>query len=145
MVLADNMKTEISLIGLVVIILWGCWGFLYKYGVLKAGLMRAILFTNIVYSLTNFVIIGYLLKKGIGLPDSSAALILTLGTISGVLGSLLFMYALERFPGSTVIPLTALYPALSSVLAVVFLREKLEPTTVLGIGLAVVAGYLLTR
>lgn len=145
MVLADNMKTEISLIGLAVIILWGCWGFLYKYGVLKAGFLRAILFTNIIYSLTNFVIIAYLLKKGIGLPDSSTALILSLGTISGVLGSLLFMYALEKFPGSTVIPLTALYPALSSVLAVVFLREKLEPATVIGICLAVVAGYLLTR
>ncbi len=139
------MKTEVSLIGLVVIILWGFWGFLYKYGVLKAGLLRALLITNLVYTVTNFAIIGYLLRRGVEVPLDSTTLLLGFGTLFGVAGSLLFMYALERFPGSTVIPLTALYPAVSSILAVVFLREKPEPTTVAGIALAVVAGYLLTR
>ncbi len=139
------MKTEVSLLGLLVIILWGCWGFFYKYGVAKAGLLKALLVTNIFYSFTNIVIILFLLHRGVAIPKDSSLIILSLGTLFGVLGSIGFLYALERYPGSVVIPLTALYPAVSSILAVVILHERLQSNTVIGIFLAIVAGYFLTR
>ena len=139
------MKLEISVLGLVIVVLWGLWGFLYKYGVDRLGLFRALFVTNVVYMLTNLAILAYLYYRGISFPPSQPAAMLTLGTVVGVTASLLFMLALERYPGSIVIPLTALYPAVSAVLAVVVLGERIKPVNAAGIALAIVAGYLLTR
>jgi transporter family protein len=139
------MKLEISVLGTIIVILWGLWGFLYKYGVDKLGLFRALFVTNVVYMLTNLAILAYLYYRGISFPVSQPAAMLTLGTMVGVTASLLFMLALERYPGSIVIPLTALYPAVSAILAVLVLGEKIKAVNAAGIALAIVAGYLLTR
>jgi|Deesub1362A_J573_1020465.scaffolds.fasta_scaffold34334_2 transporter family protein len=139
------MKLEISVLGVIIVILWGLWGFLYKYGIDKLGLFRALFVTNVMYMLSNIVILAYLYYKGIKFSFSQPAALLMLGTIVGVSASLLFMLALERYPGSIVIPLTALYPAVSAVLAVFILGEKIKAVNAAGIALAIVAGYLLTR
>ncbi len=139
------MKLEISVLGSVIIILWGLWGFLYKYGVDKLGLLPALFVTNAVYTITNIAILAYLYHRGVGFPFAQPAAMLTLGTVVGVAASLLFMFALERYPGSIVIPLTALYPAVSAVLAMLILDERIKPTNAAGIALAILAGYLLTR
>ncbi|WP_457554488.1 EamA family transporter [Candidatus Pyrohabitans sp.] len=139
------MRLEISLLGAAVILMWGLWGFLYKYGIDRLGLFRALFVTNIVYMLSNFAILAYLYSRGVNLPFSQPAALLALGTLMGVAASLLFMFALERYPGSIVIPLTALYPAVSAVLAVLILGERIKAENAAGIALAIVAGYLLTR
>jgi transporter family protein len=139
------MKPDITLLGFTIIIMWGLWGFLYKYGIQKLGLMPAIFVTTGVYTLVNIVILAYLHRAGVSFPLQGATPILAMGTLFGVSASLLFMYALQRFPGSTVIPLTALYPAVSSILAIVILKEQIKAVNALGIALAVIAGYFLTR
>jgi transporter family protein len=139
------MRLEISALGLAIVVLWGVWGFLYKYGVVKLGLLRALFVTNVVYMLTNLAILAYLYSRGVGFTATQPAALLMLGTVVGVGASLLFMFALERYPGSIVIPLTALYPAVSAVLAVLILGEKIKAVNAAGIALAIVAGYLLTR
>ncbi len=139
------MKAEMSLVGLLIVVLWGFWGFLYKYGVAKVGLLQALLVTNIFYSITNIVIIIFLIHRGVNIPRDTSLVVLGLGTLFGTIGSIGFLYALERFPGSVVIPFTALYPAVSSILAVLILQERMESNTVIGIILAVIAGYFLTR
>ena len=139
------MKPDLNALALVIIIVWGLWGFLYKYGVTKLGLMPALFATNVVYTIGNIIILVYLYNKGITFPIESTTVLIGLGTILGIIGSLLFMYALENFPGSTIIPLTALYPALSAVLVVVVLKEQISAVNAFGIVLAVIAGYFLTR
>lgn len=139
------MKAEISMLGLSVIILWGLWGFLYKYGVIKLGLFRAIFVTSVVYLVLNVAIISYLYYHGVGFPIETTSIALSLGTIFGVGAGLLFMYALQKYPGSIVIPLTALYPGVSAVLAILILKEEIKAMNSLGIVLAVVAGYLLIK
>jgi transporter family protein len=55
-----------------------------------------------------------------------------------------FLILLSRNPASTVVPLTGLYPALTAVLAILFLRESVTVPKALGIALSMVAVYLLS-
>ncbi len=139
------MKPELMLVGLAIILLWGMWGFLYKYGVVKLGFLSALLATSIFYTVLNVLVITYLYRRGVTLPVEGTTAILLTGTAAGVAASILFMYALQKYPGSIVIPMTALYPAVTVVLAVLILREDIKAVNAVGIVLAIVAGYLLAK
>lgn len=139
------MKPELMLVGLAIILLWGLWGFLYKYGVVKLGFLSALLATSIFYTILNILIITVLYRRGVTLPVEGTTAILLTGTAAGVAASILFMYALHKYPGSIVIPMTALYPAVTVVLAVLILREDIKVVNAVGIALAIVAGYLLAK
>lgn len=139
------MKPELMLVGLAIILLWGLWGFLYKYGVVKLGFLSALLATSIFYTILNILIITVLYRRGVTLPVEGTTAILLTGTAAGVAASILFMYALQKYPGSIVIPMTALYPAVTVVLAVLILREDIKVVNAVGIALAIVAGYLLAK
>lgn len=136
---------DITIIGITVILLWGLWGFFYKYGVVKLGFARAIMITSVVYTMLNIIIIAYLFNSGIRFPMTVDAGVLALGTIFGVSAGLLFIFALQKYPGSIIIPLTALYPAVAAVLAILILKEQIKAINALGIILAIVAGFLLTK
>ena len=56
-----------------------------------------------------------------------------------------FYLALRSGPVATVTPLSALYPALTAILAALLFREQPAALQWLGIGMAVVAGLLLSR
>lgn len=139
------MKPELMILGFAIIMLWGFWGFLYKYGVTRLGLLSTLLATSIFYSALNVLIIVYLYKRGVSLPLEGTTAILLTGTAAGVAASILFLYALTKYPGSVVIPLTALYPAVSVVLAILILKEDITKVKAVGIVLAVMAGYLLAK
>ncbi len=139
------MKPELTILGLAIIILWGMWGFLYKYGVVKLGLLSALLATSVFYTVFNVLVITYLYRRGTILPVESTTLVHIAGTAAGVTASILFLYALQKYPGSVVIPMTALYPAVSVVLAVLILKEEIKVINAAGIALAIVAGYLLAK
>ncbi len=139
------MKPELAILGVTIILLWGFWGFLYKYGVMRLGLFGALFATSVFYSVLNVLVIAYLYKRGVSFPMEGTTAILLTGTAAGVAASILFLYALQRYPGSVVIPMTALYPAVSVVLAVLILKEDIKAINAVGIGLAVVAGYLLSK
>jgi transporter family protein len=139
------MKPELVVLGFAIIIVWGLWGFLYKYGILKLGFLRALFIISVFYTVLNILVITYLYRMGVGFPMEGTAVVLMAGTAAGVIGSILFMYALQKFPGSIVIPMTALYPAVSVVLAVLILKEDIKTINVIGIALAIVAGYLLSK
>ncbi len=64
--------------------------------------------------------------------------------LAGSLGYVFFVKALERGEASIVLPLTALYPAVTVVLAFLFLHEKISMHQLIGILLAVVAVVLLS-
>ena len=139
------MKPELAILGFVIIILWGLWGFLYKYGVTRLGLLSTLLATSIFYTVLNVMIITFLYRRGVALPMESTTAILLTGTAAGVAASILFLYALTKYPGSVVIPLTALYPAVSVLLAILILKEDITKVKAVGIVLAMTAGYLLAK
>jgi transporter family protein len=82
-------------------------------------------------------------RRGLALQSrSGVALSLLAGAFCGA-GMIGFLILLSRNPATTVVPLTGLYPALTAVLAVVFLRESITVPKVLGIVLSMAAVYLL--
>lgn len=74
---------------------------------------------------------------GIGLAIAAGAI--------GSLGMVGSYFLLTRAEASTITPVTALYPALTAVLAFIFLHESVTPTNALGIDLSLVAIYLLSK
>lgn len=76
-------------------------------------------------------------RVGIGLAMAAGAI--------GSLGAVGFYFLLTRAEVSTIAPLTALYPALTAVLAFIFLRESITPVKAFGIVLSLVAIYLLSK
>lgn len=73
---------------------------------------------------------------------------IVLALVSGMIGSvatICFYYALTRRDASVAVPLTALYPALTAILAWIFLRESMTISKIAGIVLACVAIILLGK
>lgn len=69
---------------------------------------------------------------------------LAMGIIWGT-GTVLFILALKYAKLSVMVPLSAAYPAITVVLALVFLGERLGPREILGVSFAVVSTALLAK
>ncbi len=123
------------------LILWGLWGLILKVAY-RGGSWVSIYFLS---SLTSFTVAltVFLITHG-SLIRGRAAIMACLAGFFGGLGYVFFIKALERGKASVVIPLTALYPAVTAVLALLILKEKLTPTQALGIALAIIATLLLS-
>lgn len=70
-----------------------------------------------------------------------------LGFVAGAMAvvGLIFLYvALDRGPVGKVVPLTSVYPALTVLLAVAFLGERVTLTQLLGLGAVVLGVVLIT-
>lgn len=70
------------------------------------------------------------------------------GIIMGLswgLGTVLFIAALQHAKLSVTVPLTSLYPALTVILAFIFLGERLQARELMGIMLAISAAILLAK
>ena len=123
--------------------LWGVWGFLGKVAAqhLPSPLIYLLAISG------HLAVVAYLLGRGIGAvawePWGMGA---ALGSGLAMAVGLLFFYeALGRGPAAAVVPLTALYPAVTVVLSRVFLQEALTLRHVTGLALALVAGWLLSK
>jgi bacterial/archaeal transporter family protein len=122
--------------------LWGVWGFLGKVA-------SQHLPSPMVYLLTisgHLVVVAYLLVKGLG-PISWQPWGVGAALGSGLamaVALLLFLEALARGPATIVVPLTALYPAVTVVLSGIFLHEALTLRQLLGLALALAASWLLS-
>jgi transporter family protein len=128
---------------LLALTLWGVWGFLGKVA-------TQILPSPAVYLLTisgHLVVVAYLLVSGLG-PVSWQPWGVGAAVGSGIamaVALLLFLKALARGPALVVVPLTALYPAVTVILSWIFLREALTLRHLVGLGLALAAVWLLSK
>ncbi len=124
------------------LVLWGLWGYILKIAGTRLD-WREVYFMSSLASFT-LALMFYLYSKGFSLGLNIYALYAALAGIMGGLGYLTFMVAVSRGKASIIIPLTALYPAITAILAVLFLGEKLKPTQLIGIILALIAGILVS-
>jgi transporter family protein len=123
-------------------ITFGAWGFFPKLAVSYISPQSAIIYQ----------VIGGLLVGIIGLasvkfkPDMHPMGILyaLLTGITGVLGTLFYYAAASRGQISIVVSLTALYPIITILLAIIFLHETLVLKQYIGLGFALAAIFLLT-
>lgn len=124
------------------IVFWGLWGFFSKLAVEKIGFQAGIF-----YSVTLFSFIaGYLLVTHQLLPlkfDSNGILFAILAGVAGGTASILLYMLLGKNPAGLVIAITALYPIVTLILSMVFLKETLTLPQTVGFALALVALILM--
>lgn len=128
------------LLAIVTLVLWGAWGFLVKLAGETLS-YEAIL----VYAVTGAIIADLVLIAVIGFSGQGGTGVMyaLAGGFVGAIGSLTFMLALGEGKASIVTPLTALYPVVTILLAVLVLQESISLQKGVGILFAIVAMVLL--
>ncbi len=133
---------------LATIVLWGTWGMVSK--IASTGVdayLNQLFYTAGLTPLMAFVAwTVYRSKAGRKREGQAAGVFWAFLTgILGGLGNIAFFEALVKGgKASVVAPVTALFPLVTVLLALVFLRERLSRVQWLGLGLAFAAIYLLS-
>ncbi len=125
------------------LILWGVWSFLGK---VAAQSLPA----SAVYLLTisgHLVVVAFILVEGLGpVAWQPWAVAAALGSgLAMAVALIFFLKALAHGPAMVVVPLTALYPAVTVILAWLFLKEALTLRHLAGLALALAAVWLLSK
>jgi transporter family protein len=123
------------------LITFGFWGFFPKLAVNYITPQSAV-----IYQVLGGLLVGILGLALVGFKPEShplGILFALLTGITGVLGTLFYYSAASRGQISIVVSLTALYPLITILLAVVFLHETLTVKQVFGLCFAVGAIVLL--
>jgi transporter family protein len=127
---------------LLVIVLWGIVGLFQKLGTNRVS----------ADSLLIWLMAGYVLLLPWLLATTSLSTLrgrdILIGTLAGItngLGAWVLFASLESgAKASVAVPLTALNPLLTILLAMVFLAERLTPLQWVGIALAIIAGAMIS-
>ncbi len=124
--------------------LWGLWGVVLKLAERSLnGWFNVYVASNIAVVI-GVAIVAVAYRNSLTLPPRGALTALMAGVL-GTLGYAFLVFSLEAGgPAAIVIPLTALYPVITAILAVFILGERLTPTQYLGVVLAVVAVILIS-
>jgi len=130
---------------LIAMLAWGVWGVISKAEVHYVDpLLGQLLLTIGWVPLVLAVVLSKNLKTGTNLPRGTAYAVLT-GLITCA-GNIAFFGALSNGgPASTVVPVCALYPVVTVISAVLFLKERVNRVQVIGISMALVAIFLLSE
>jgi bacterial/archaeal transporter family protein len=125
------------------VLLWGFWGVFTKLAVAYSK-PRSMLLFQAVGVLAFAVLVLFLLRFSV--EWSAKGFVFSFfGGLVAFVGFLTFFLALEQGSVSTVVTLSALYPVVTILFSIAFLREKLSGTQGLGIILALIASVLLAR
>ena len=122
-------------------ITFGAWGFFPKLAVSYIKPQSALIYQVLGGLLVGIVGLALLRFK----PETNAMGVLYafLTGVTGVLGTLFYYAAAQRGQISIVVSLTALYPLITILLAVIFLHEPLVLRQIVGLCFAVAAIILL--
>ena len=128
---------------LVALVCFGLWAFLPKVALRYISPKSAV-----IYEVLGVFAAGciFFLMVGKNIDTDMRGILPAMATgVLGTVGFLFFLYALTVGSVSVVATLTALYPAVTILLAVAFLRESITLGQVAGMGLAIVSVILLSR
>lgn len=131
------------LLAVLAIILFSLGSFFGKVASFKDIPYRVYFFEGI-GTLTVFTSIMIMKRNEIFASSNINVAGLLMGLSWGI-GTVLFIAALQNAKLSVTVPLTSVYPALTVILAVIFLGEKLDMREIIGIILAISAAVLLSR
>ena len=125
------------------LLFWGVWGIVVKLVTKEIG-MQALLWGQL-GAIGLFPVYFLLFKEMLPLELKASTIALSvIAGMLGVLGTMTFYVLLRVAPASTVVPLSALYPVVTVVLAYFFLHEDLSLTRIAGVVCALAAIWLLT-
>jgi bacterial/archaeal transporter family protein len=135
----------VALIGcLVTILAWGAGGIFDKLGVrgvdpFQAVLVRLVFATAMILA---FCAATGRLRPALHFETKTYLFLLISGLLGSVVGQMAYYLAVKHAPASQVIPVTATYPVVGFVLAVLFLREQPTLPKIAGV-ICVVLGLML--
>ena len=122
---------------------WGVWGIVVKLVTKDIG-MQALIWGQL-GAIGLFPVYFLLFKEMLPLEFKVGTIALSVvAGMLGVLGTMTFYVLLRIAPASIVVPLSALYPVVTVVLAYFFLHEDLSLTRLAGVACALAAIWLLT-
>ncbi len=121
--------------------LWGVWGIFSKLAA-EALPWPTVIAWGAVGSF--FVLVAVLLTQKFELAANLPAVWAVLGGLTGVAGAVFFYVALARGTASVIVPLTALYPGITALLAIFLLKEPISASQTVGIILALIAVVLMS-
>ena len=127
---------------LLAMIIYGFWGFFPKIAVSYISPQSAL-----VYEVAGAILVGLITLFFINFQPQNhpkGILFAMLTGIAGMTGTLFFFAAAQKGKISVVVGLTALYPLITVILAVIFLREPLTLKQIIGLILAIGAILLLS-
>lgn len=128
---------------LVVIVVWGLWSFFNKLAADGLQARPAVIWSCIFTTLANVVMVAWLLHAGTPVKWERGVAFSFLGSATASVGFLIWMTALEGANASLVVPLTALYPAVTVVLLVTLRGERVSLVNLGGILLALAAVFMI--
>lgn len=135
---------ELLFLGLIVILLWGIWGFAAKVAISDIGL-QAIFWISVI---SDILIVLYLLISNQFFPlrlEEKGIMYSIISGITGGIAIILFYILLKKYHASIVLPLTSLYPVVVVILGILILKEKITYLNGIGVVLALIAIYLLSK
>jgi len=135
-----RLANDWRILAVATVVLWGVQGTVAKFVVTRMP-WRATCMCNMAGFFT-VALLAYATKPG---PEfQSGYVIAMLGGMCGGLGSLAFFKALEKVDMSKVIPITAQYVVVATLLGVLIFKEPMTLPKVAGVVLGVVAVVLLS-
>ena len=136
--------TNPILIALSIMVVWALSSLFIKVAVDNLGPTRALFWSLIAYvfiDVSFFVLLYFYYKVPVNFEMHSITAMI--GAALSTAGFFTFYWLLQRTKVSIAVPLTALYPALTVVLAILVLKEKIKLVNAVGVLLAIAAGVLL--
>ncbi|RUM92949.1 MAG: hypothetical protein DSZ23_00400 [Thermodesulfatator sp.] len=127
---------------LAALLCWGLWAFFPKLSLKSISPAASVFYEGIGVLFTSIAVVWFLGPRLQG--DFMGILYAVLTGVFGTIGLYFFFSAVKAGPISVISSLTAMYPVVTVVLAVVILHESLRPRQILGIIFAVVAAALLS-
>lgn len=131
------------LLGLLAIILFGIGSFLGKIAS-NTDISPRVYFFEAIGTLTVFTTFFFIKKSEILSGFTINYYAVGMGLCWGI-GTILFIFALENSKISIISTLTALYPAVTIILAYLFLAERLDTREIVGVLLAMAAIFLIVK
>ena len=128
--------------GVLCLLFWGLWGFVLKLAYSNLSWTETYFLSTLASFIVMLVVVSY--YRAIPMSLNTYSVTALVAGVFGGAGYIFFVKALEHGKASVVIPLTALYPAVTAIIALIILREKISLYQGIGIVLAIAAAILLS-
>lgn len=138
-----NLKKYI--LAIIAVIAWGSWGILDKKASESLSVSEMWLYKIIIdIVILPFIIYYTFSKKGSGLSDNKNAIILCIvSSFVCIVAELAFITLLKYNPAGWTVSITSVYPIVTVILGMIFLKETLSLTQVIGSLIICVGLYLI--
>lgn len=131
------------LLPIITLIAWGIWGFFSKLTTNYYRWYEYLIVSSIISLFFSFLLFLFF-KTDINFI-TKGTLYLFSAIFFGTIGTISFYLALTKGKASIIVPLTSLYPAVTLILAKIFLKEEINFSGYIGITLTILAILILSK